>query len=89
MEIAQSGLAMGRPTLAPPGVDPAKVAILRKGMSEMFKDPTYLAECKQAALTCTTPSSGEQMLEFVKQIYASPKPAVEKITAIYMQGQGQ
>ena len=89
MEIAQSGLAMGRPTLAPPGVDPAKVAILRKGMSEMFKDPAYLAECKQAALNCSTPSSGEQMLDFVKEIYASPKPAVEKITAIYMQGQGQ
>lgn len=87
MEIAQSGLAMGRPLLAPPGVDPAKVAVLRKAMSDMFKDPTYLAECKQAALNCSTPSSGEQITEFVKSIYASPKPAIDKITAIYMQGQ--
>ena len=89
MEIAQSGLAMGRPLLAPPGIDPAKLATLRKAMSDMFKDPTYLAECKQASLNCSTPSSGEQLTDFVKSIYASPKPAIEKITAIYMQGQQQ
>ena len=32
--------------------------------------------------------SGAQILDFVKKIYASPKAAVAKITAIYQQGQG-
>jgi tripartite-type tricarboxylate transporter receptor subunit TctC len=87
MEIAQAGLAMGRPMTMPPGVAPEKVAILRNALAAVFKDPAYLAECKQASLNCAAPSTGEQMVEFVRSIYASPKPAVEKITAIYMQGQ--
>jgi tripartite-type tricarboxylate transporter receptor subunit TctC len=87
MEIAQAGLAMGRPLTLPPAVDAKKVQVLRKAMSELFKDPDYLAECKQEVLNCNTPSSGEQMLAFVDKIYASPRPAVERITEIYMQGQ--
>lgn len=88
MEIAQGGLDMGRPTLAPPGVDPAKVAILRKAMSATFADDVYKAECKQARLNCATPSTGEEVAGIVKRIYDSPKGAVAKITEIYMQGQG-
>jgi tripartite-type tricarboxylate transporter receptor subunit TctC len=87
MEIAQAGLAMGRPMTAPPGVDPGKVAIMRQALAQLFKDPDYLAECKQSALNCASPSTGEEMLRFVESIYASPKPAVEKISAIYMEGQ--
>lgn len=89
LEIAQSGLAMGRPVLAPPGVDPGKIGVLRKAMAEMFADESYLAECKKLSLNCAMPSTGTQMLDFVKSIYASPKPAIEKISAIYMQGQQQ
>ena len=87
MQIAQAGLTMGRPMTAPPGVDPAKVAVLRQALSELFKDPEYLAECKKSALNCSTPSSGQAMVDFVADIYKSPRPAVEKISAIYMQGQ--
>ncbi len=87
MEIAQAGLAMGRPLTFPPGVDAEKVQILRKALSDLFMDAEYLAECKQAALNCSTSSRGEHMLAFVEKIYASPKAAVEKISEIYMQGQ--
>lgn len=89
MEIAQSGLAMGRPTLAPPGVDPAKVAVLRKAFADMFRDPVYLEECKRAALNCNASMTGEQLLDFVHEIYGSPKSAVSQISTIYMQGQSK
>ena len=88
MEIAQSGLDMGRPTLAPPGVDPAKVAILRKAMSATFADDAYKAECKKARLNCASPSNGEELAGIVKRIYDSPKGAVAKISEIYMEGRG-
>ena len=88
MEVAQSGLAMGRPVTAPPGVDAEKVAMLRKAFDSVFRDKDYLAECERQRLNCSTPSGGPQVLDFVKKIYASPKEAVEKITAIYQEGQG-
>jgi hypothetical protein len=87
MEIAQAGLGMGRPMLTPPGVDARKVAVLRKALNTLFRDREYLAECAQSRLNCATPSTGEEMLALVEKIYASPKPAVEKISAIYMEGQ--
>ena len=87
MEIAQSGLEMGRPIVAPPGVDPAKVEILRKAFNAVFKDPEYVAECEKQRLNCTTPSSAAGLQAIIERIYASPGPAVAKISAIYMEGQ--
>jgi hypothetical protein len=87
MEIAQAGLAMGRPMLMPPGVDLEKVAILRKALDEVFKNPAYQAECARAQLNCEAPSSGDDLLGFVRHIYGSPESAINKIAAIYMEGQ--
>jgi Tripartite tricarboxylate transporter family receptor len=87
MEVAQAGLVMGRPAVAPPGVDPDRIELLRKAFDATFKDPAYLEDCKQARLDCGHPKSGAGLLDFVKRIYASPKSAVDKITAIYMEGQ--
>lgn len=87
MEIAQAGLDMGRPILMPPGVDPAKVAAMRKALAATFADEDYKAECKKLGLNCASPSTGEDLSNLVAKVYASPKGAVEKITSIYMQGQ--
>ena len=57
-------------------------------LDSVFTDKDYLAECERQRLNCSTPSGGPQVLDFVKKIYASPKEAVEKITAIYQEGQG-
>ena len=87
MELAQAGLTMGRPVLAPPGVDAAQVEMLRKSMGELFSDANFLAECKKIGLDCSSPMGGKAMAEFVEQIHATPKSAVNRITEIYMQGQ--
>jgi tripartite-type tricarboxylate transporter receptor subunit TctC len=86
MEIAQAGLGLGHPIMVPPGVDPEKVATLRKALAGVFRDPAYLAECAKAKLDCTAPSSGDELLALVKRIEGSPKAAIDKIAAIYAQG---
>jgi tripartite-type tricarboxylate transporter receptor subunit TctC len=87
MEIAQSGLQMGRPMTAPPGVDAAKINILHVALDAVFKDSGYLAECAKARLNCATPSSGKELEEVIQRVYASPAPAVKRISEIYMEGQ--
>lgn len=89
MELAQAGLAMGRPLLAPPGVEESKVSFLRNTLSTLFTDSDFLSECKKQQLDCSAPLSGKQMSEFVDRTYAMPKAAQERIAAIYMQGQGK
>ena len=47
MEIAQAGLGMGRPMLAPPGVDPGKISILRKAVAAMGEIETSSRQIAQ------------------------------------------
>ena len=83
MEVAQAGLGMGRPLLAPPNLDPEKVAILRAALEQVFKDPAYLAECARAQLDCHSPSSSAELLALVHHIYDQPRSAIEKVATIY------
>lgn len=87
MEVSQAGLAMGRPIVAPPGVAPEKVAILRAAYDKVFKDPAYLADCEKVRLDCGYPSSGDQLLAFVRSVYAQPRNIVDEVAAIYREGQ--
>lgn len=89
MELAQAGLTMGRPILAPPGVDPDKVETLRKSLGELFRDAKFLAECKKLGLDCSAPLTGKEMAAFVEKIHTTPKAATERISEIYMQGQSK
>jgi tripartite-type tricarboxylate transporter receptor subunit TctC len=89
MELAQAGLAMGRPMLAPPGVDTSKVAALRTTLNAVFANADFLAECKKQQLDCSSPLTGQQMHEFVESIYRTPKEAQDRLAQIYMQGQGK
>ena len=89
MELAQAGLTMGRPILAPPGVDAGKVETMRKSLDSLFSDAAFLAECKKQGLDCDSPLSGKDMAAFVDRIHATPKSARDAIAEIYMQGQSK
>lgn len=89
MELAQAGLAMGRPLLAPPGVDGARVERMRTTLTTLFADREFLAECSKQKLDCSSPQTGQQMAQFIDRIYQTPKAAQDRISEIYMQGQGK
>lgn len=89
MELAQAGLTMGRPILAPPGVDAAKVELMRKTLTAMFADKDFLSECQKQGLDCSSPLTGKEMTDFVNRIYETPKSARDTIAEIYMLGQSK
>jgi len=83
MQIGQAGLAMGRPITAPPGVDPAKISILRQALADVFKDPEYLDECKKMGLECRYPASGDELLSLITLVYRQPKSAIDAVVSIF------
>jgi tripartite-type tricarboxylate transporter receptor subunit TctC len=87
MELAQAGLTMGRPLLAPPGVDQPKIDFMRKTLTSVFGDRDFLQECQKLRLDCNAPLTGKEMTDFVERIYQMPKSARDRIAEIYMQGQ--
>ena len=74
-------VAMGRPIVAPPGVDADRVAALRKAFDQTMQDPDFLAEAKATNLRID-PITGQELAEVVAKTYQSPKDVVAKASEI-------
>jgi tripartite-type tricarboxylate transporter receptor subunit TctC len=79
LEAAFAPLAIGRPLLAPPGVDPARVAALRKALADTFADPAFLAEGDTIGLSLNDPRSGEDLARVIARAYATPPDIVARL----------
>jgi tripartite-type tricarboxylate transporter receptor subunit TctC len=67
----------GRPYLAPPGVPAEPIRILRAGFTATMRDKDFLADAERARID-VVPSTGERVQQLVEQLYAAPKPIVER-----------
>ncbi len=83
MEIAQGGLALGRPITAPPDVDEYKLDILRSAVNAVFKDKEYLGDCARLGLECRYPVTGAELLSVIKRAYAQPKESIDRVAAFF------
>ena len=68
---------MGRPYVAPPGLPPERLAVLRQAFMETMKDPAFIAEADKAQLE-VNPVSGEAVEQLVREVYATPAEIVAK-----------
>ncbi len=69
--------AMARPFAAPPGVPADKANALRRAFDATMKDPEFLAEAAKIYAD-VQPTTGEDVQKLVKQMYATPRPVVER-----------
>ncbi len=67
-----------RPFLAPPGVVPAQLAILRKAFMATLADTEFLADATKMKLSIT-PKDAETVTALVKKMFASPPDLVAKV----------
>jgi tripartite-type tricarboxylate transporter receptor subunit TctC len=71
----------GRPLVAPPGVTPDKVKILREAFNKAVSDPSLLAEAEKRRLDMD-PSTGEELDALAKQVMAASPAIVENVKAL-------
>ncbi|MFN3891086.1 MAG: Bug family tripartite tricarboxylate transporter substrate binding protein [Beijerinckiaceae bacterium] len=71
----------GRPLLAPPETPAATVAALRAAFDATMKDREFLAEAKQMNLD-VNPLDGAAVEKLVRDLFATPKPLVERTRTI-------
>ena len=74
----------GRPIVAPPGVPPDRVKILREAFFRTMKDPDLLAEAKRKNFDIT-PSTGEELEALAKQVMAQTPEVVARVKALMEQ----
>jgi tripartite-type tricarboxylate transporter receptor subunit TctC len=81
LKLAFSTDPLVRTFVAPPGVPAERVEILRKAFSDTMKDPAFLQDAAQAQFEVDA-MSGAEVEALVEQIYATPRPALDRILAV-------
>ena len=66
-----SGAAFGRPILAPPGVPPERVSILRQAFDRTMTDPAFLAEAAKLNMDIK-PLAGVELQRIATEVVQSP-----------------
>ncbi len=81
IEFLYAGQGIGRPFVAPPDLAPGRLQMLRNAFAATMKDAEFIAETKKNGLDLD-PQSGEYLAGLIEKIYATPKPIIDKITAM-------
>jgi hypothetical protein len=81
IEFLYAGEGMGRPFFAPPGMPADRVKMMQAAFMATMKDPAFLADAQKQKLD-VAPEDGEQLAAYIKKIYATPKPIVDKIAEL-------
>lgn len=86
LRLIFSGLAMGRPYVAPPGVPKDRVKALRAAFVKTYNDPKFLAEAKKRRLSIDRPMTGKAVQKLVADIYKTPKDVVDRAAQAVQSG---
>jgi len=79
LQAAFAPLSIGRPLLAPPGVDAARIAALRQALAVTFADPDFRTEADKIGLSLNDPRGGEELLAVIERAYATPAEIVTRL----------
>ena len=83
IEFLYAGQGIGRPFVAPPGLPPDRLKMLRDAFDATMKDPEFIAETHLRKLTLD-PADGEQLEALIKKTYATPKPIIDRIAKLIL-----
>ena len=77
-EVVLAQQEFHRPFLAPPGVNPERLALLRSAFMATMADPDFLADAQKMKLTISA-KDAKTVTDLVRQMYASPQELVAKV----------
>jgi hypothetical protein len=87
LKLIGSPIALGRPFLAPPGVAPEVVAMLRQGFVATMKDEAFRSEMEKLRIPLD-PVSGEELSAVVNEALNQPPALVAKAKAALEEPEG-
>jgi hypothetical protein len=79
IEFLYIGQGIGRPFVAPPGLPPGRLKMLRDAFDATMSDPDFIADAKRQKFALNA-ETGANLEALVKKAYATPKPIIARIT---------
>lgn len=64
--------------MAPPGINPEQLRILREGIAKTLNDPEFPAEAKRRNLEIK-PSAGKELEKLARDIIVQPPEVIERM----------
>lgn len=80
MSLVMAPQTFARPFVAPPDMTPTRAATLRGAFYGTVKDPAFIADSEKQKLEVDL-LTGEETLEILKKLYATPAPIVARAKA--------
>lgn len=81
IEFLYAGQGIGRPFVAPPGMPPDRLSMLRRAFDATMKDPEFVSDVRRQKLDLD-PIDGERLGALIIRIYATPKSVVDRVRAL-------
>jgi tripartite-type tricarboxylate transporter receptor subunit TctC len=81
IDFLYAGQGIGRPFAAPPNLPPEALKMLRDAFDATMKDSEFIADVKKQKFDLD-PTNGAGLAALIDKIYATPKPVVDKVTAL-------
>jgi tripartite-type tricarboxylate transporter receptor subunit TctC len=81
LELVFSRQVIGRPFIAPPGLDSETVSVLRKAFDDTMKDPDFLAEMQKSNLEVNA-IPGKDVQELINRLFKTPPAVLERAKVI-------
>jgi tripartite-type tricarboxylate transporter receptor subunit TctC len=81
IDFLYAGQGIGRPFVAPPDLPADRLKMLRDAFDATMTDPDFVAEAAKSKLELD-PGDGAQLARLIAKIYATPRPIVDRITAL-------
>ncbi len=81
IDFLYAGQGLGRPFIAPPGMAPERVKMLRDAFNATMKDPEFVADVLKAKLQLM-PVTGEVLASRIDKIYATPKEIIDQVSKL-------
>jgi tripartite-type tricarboxylate transporter receptor subunit TctC len=79
--VLTAGEEFGHPMIAPPGMPPDRVKLLREAYAKTLRDPALLADVKKQEYDFA-PVSGEELQTLAKTVVNQPAPVIERLKKI-------
>jgi tripartite-type tricarboxylate transporter receptor subunit TctC len=79
LEYLYAGQDIGRPFVAPPGMPPDRLKMLRDAFAATMQDPEFVADVQRSKLDLE-PVDGEHLAALIAKVYATPKPIIERVS---------
>jgi tripartite-type tricarboxylate transporter receptor subunit TctC len=81
LDLIFSRQSMGRPLIAPPGLDPAVAELLRSAIAAAMRDPQLIAEAAKMDLELGF-VPGAEVQGMVERLYQSPPEVIARAQGI-------